>query len=133
MEFTALLMFRKAAHITQHSFAILSSHVCLTELLYIPEENHSRVDTSTWTMHVNIMQGDPLKVFTQKIQPMPHPAYSPQKNGGVPVLITELSFCQSLTLACKHEIIESIMFAHRKGLSFSGTHSKSFSNTAWDS
>jgi hypothetical protein len=35
------------------------------ELLYIPEENHPMVCASTWTMHVRMMQGDPLNVFTQ--------------------------------------------------------------------
>jgi hypothetical protein len=66
MEFTALLMFRKAIHIIQHSFVVLSYQVCLTELLYIPEENHSKVYTSSWTVHILTMQGNPLNVFTQK-------------------------------------------------------------------
>jgi hypothetical protein len=68
MESTALLMFRKATHIIQHSFALLSYQVCLTGLFYIPEQSHSTVyaSTSTWTMHVHIMQADPLNVFTQK-------------------------------------------------------------------
>jgi hypothetical protein len=65
MEPTALLMFRKAAHTIQRSFAILLYQVCFTEFLHIPEENHSKVYTSTWTMHIRIMQGDPLNVFTQ--------------------------------------------------------------------
>jgi hypothetical protein len=50
MESTALLTFRKAAYIIRHSFAILLYQGCLTELLYIPEENHSKVCPSTWTM-----------------------------------------------------------------------------------
>jgi hypothetical protein len=59
--------------------------------------------------------------------------YSPQKNGGVPVLITEPSIFQPLTLVCKYWIIETIIFAHRKGRSFSRTNSNSLSHTAWDS
>jgi hypothetical protein len=35
----------------------------LAELLHIPEENHSKLYTSTGTMHASIMQGDPLNVF----------------------------------------------------------------------
>jgi hypothetical protein len=66
MESAVLLMFQKTTHIIQHSFAILSFQVCLTELLDIPEENHSRVYTSTSTMHVRTMQGDQLNVFMQK-------------------------------------------------------------------
>jgi hypothetical protein len=65
-ESTVLFMFRKAAYIIQHSFAILSYQVCSTELLYIPEENHSKVYTSTSTMCVRTMQRDPLNVFAQK-------------------------------------------------------------------
>jgi hypothetical protein len=38
----------------------------LTELLYIPEENHTKIETSTWRIHVDIIQDDPLNVFTQK-------------------------------------------------------------------
>jgi hypothetical protein len=50
----------------------------LTGLLYIPEENHSKIYASTWTMHMRIMQGDQLNVFTQKtIQRIPHPASGP--------------------------------------------------------
>jgi hypothetical protein len=66
MESTALLMFRKAAHISQHSFAIPLYQVYLTERICVPEEDHLNVYTSTWTMHVHIMHGDPLNVFTQK-------------------------------------------------------------------
>jgi hypothetical protein len=60
IESRALLMLRKAAHIIQHSLAILSYQVCLTELLYIPEENHSKVYTSTWTIHIHIIQDHSL-------------------------------------------------------------------------
>jgi hypothetical protein len=66
MESTALLMFQKAAHIIRHSFAILSYQICLTELLYIPEENYSKVSPSAWTMHFRPIEGDRLNVFTQE-------------------------------------------------------------------
>jgi hypothetical protein len=36
------------------------------ELPYLPEENHSKVYTSTWTMYVRILQGDAVNVFTQR-------------------------------------------------------------------
>jgi hypothetical protein len=55
MESTALLLFQKVAHVIQHSFVILSYQVCLTELLHIPEDNHSKIYTSTWTIHVCTM------------------------------------------------------------------------------
>jgi hypothetical protein len=78
MEYAALLMFRKAAHIIQHSFATLSYQVYLTELFYIPEDNHSKIYTSTGTTHVRTMQGNPLNVFMQKIQRISSAAYSPE-------------------------------------------------------
>jgi hypothetical protein len=78
MESTALLMFRKAVYIIQHSFAILWHQVCLRELLYIPEENHSKVYASTWTMRVRIMQGDLLNVLTQKDQAHAAPSLQPE-------------------------------------------------------
>jgi hypothetical protein len=39
---------------------------CLRKLLSIPKDNYSDIYASAWTMHVRIMQGDPLNVFTQK-------------------------------------------------------------------
>jgi hypothetical protein len=61
-----MLMFQEAAYIIDHSFEVLSYQICLTELRYIPEENHSKIYTSTWTTHVGKMHNDPLNVFTQK-------------------------------------------------------------------
>jgi hypothetical protein len=37
----------------------------LERLLFIPEENHSKINTSTRTMHFRIMPGGPLNIFTQ--------------------------------------------------------------------
>jgi hypothetical protein len=80
MESTALLMFQKATHRIQQSFAILSHSVFLAESLYILEEKDSKVYTSTLTMHIRVTQGNPLSVFMQKdpadtapgLQPRPH-------------------------------------------------------------
>jgi hypothetical protein len=44
MESTASLMVGRAAYLIQHSFAILSYQVCLTDLLSTPEENYSKVN-----------------------------------------------------------------------------------------
>jgi hypothetical protein len=77
MEFTPLLIFRKAAHRIQHSFVIFSDEVCLTELLYVPEENHSKFYTPIWTMHVRIRQDDPLNAFTQKGPAVTAPGVQP--------------------------------------------------------
>jgi hypothetical protein len=63
MGHTASKMCKKALPTIQHSFAISLYLVWFRDSVQIPHEDHWKVATSTWTMHVHTIRNDPPNVF----------------------------------------------------------------------